>query len=172
MITNSHTKKLVLTALFTALITLSTMVIQIPMPISGYVNLGDVFVLISAFILGPIYGTLAAGLGSALADLLSGYIVFAPATLIIKSIMVLVAYAIYFALKKTFKNLFWAKLISSAVAELVMVLGYFFYSCLIMGEGLVAALSIPGNLIQGAVGIVFAVFTLYIIDRTNIGKDK
>ena len=41
-----------------------------------------------------------------------------------------------------------------------------------MGEGLVAALSIPGNLIQGAVGIVFAVFTLYIIDRTNIGKDK
>ena len=62
------TKKLVLTALFTALILCATLLIQIPLPF-GYVHLGDGFVLLSTFILGPFLGSVASGLGSALADL-------------------------------------------------------------------------------------------------------
>lgn len=44
----------------------------------GYVNLGDCAVLISAWMLGPLYGGAAAGIGSALADLLSGYAHLCP----------------------------------------------------------------------------------------------
>ena len=46
----SHVKirKLVLAALFAALCTVMTLVIQIPSPMQGYVNLGDCAVLLSA----------------------------------------------------------------------------------------------------------------------------
>ena len=73
-------RKLVLAALFTALCTIMTLVIQVPSPMQGYVNLGDCAVLLSAWILGPVYGGVAAGVGSMLADLLSGYAHYAPGT--------------------------------------------------------------------------------------------
>ena len=98
----STTKKLVMTALFTALTMVSTMLIRIPLPM-GYVHLGDAFVLLSAFILGPIWGTIAAGVGSALADVI-GYIAYAPATLIIKALMAFVAWVTAEAFAKLFKN--------------------------------------------------------------------
>ena len=44
---NSNLKKLVLAAMFAALSCVATMVIQIPSPMSGYVNLGDCFVLLA-----------------------------------------------------------------------------------------------------------------------------
>ena len=70
--TDQKLRKLVLAALFAALTTVMTMVIRIPSPMSGYVNLGDCAVLLSAWILGPGLGCAAAGIGSMLADLL-GY---------------------------------------------------------------------------------------------------
>ena len=172
MIVKTNTKNIVLCALFTALITLSTMVIQIPMPVSGYVNLGDVFILVCVFVLSPLYSVLAAGFGSMFADLLSGYVIFAPATLIIKATMAMMAHLVFKAVYKSFKNKFVATLISGIVAELIMVAGYFLYSCLIMSEGLVAATSIPGNLIQGAIGVFGGLTIISILDRTKIFKNK
>ena len=57
----SSTFRTVLTALFAALICVATMFIRVPSPVSGYINLGDGFVLLSAFLLGPSLGTAAAG---------------------------------------------------------------------------------------------------------------
>ena len=70
--TDQKLRKLVLAALFAALTTVMTMVIRIPSPMSGYVNLGDCAVLLSAWILGPGLGCAAAGIGSMLADLPAG----------------------------------------------------------------------------------------------------
>ena len=64
-------RKLVQSALFAALCTAMTLVIQVPSPVSGYVNLGDCGVLLSAWVLGPWYGGAAAGIGSMLADIFS-----------------------------------------------------------------------------------------------------
>lgn len=83
--------KLCVTGMFTALICVATMVIQIPAPIVGFLNLGDCFVLVAAWILGPWYGFVAGGIGSALADLLTGFAQYIPATLIIKGLMAVAA---------------------------------------------------------------------------------
>ncbi|MGN1083913.1 MAG: ECF transporter S component, partial [Lachnospiraceae bacterium] len=80
---NSKLHKMVLTALFTALVCVATIIIQIPSPMQGYVNLGDCIILLSAWLLGPLYGFFAGGVGSALADLLTGYSHYAPGTLVI-----------------------------------------------------------------------------------------
>ncbi len=150
----SRWSRLVYTALFTALTTVATLVIQVPSPMSGYVNLGDAMVLLSAWILGPVYGTAAAGIGSMLADLLSGYAYYAPGTLVIKCLMAFVAAQVFLVLKDKVKGKHFAKVVSGLLAEIIMVAGYFGYAGLILGNGLSAALSIPGNLVQGGFGIV------------------
>ena len=138
--TDMKLRKLVLAALFAALCTVMTMVIQVPSPMQGYVNLGDCAVLLSAWVLGPWYGGAAAGLGSMLADLLS-YPHYAPGTLVIKFTMAVAAAYIFEAMRERSGKLA-AQLIGGAAAEIIMVLGYFGYASLWLGKGLAAAASI------------------------------
>ena len=146
----SHAKlmRLVVTGLLTAFVCAATMVIKIPTPNGGYVNIGDAMVLLSGWILGPAYGFFAAGVGSALADLLWGYGAYVPGTLIIKGCMGVVA---ALSLKKGGKT---AMILGGVLAELVMVGGYFLYESTLLGYGMAAAASIPGNLVQGTVGLI------------------
>lgn len=142
--------KLVLAAVLTALTCVATLLIHIPMPATnGYINLGDAMVLLCAFLLGPaFYGVAAAGLGSMLADLLLGYAAYAPGTLFIKCLVALTAALIVRAGHGKM-----SALIAGAVAgEAVMVLGYFAYEGLLLGYGIAAAASIPGNALQAVAG--------------------
>ena len=65
-----------MTALFAALACVATMSIRIPTPgTGGYIHPGDAIVILSGVVLGPSYGLLAAGIGSAMSDLLGGYFI-------------------------------------------------------------------------------------------------
>lgn len=159
-------RKMTLTALFTALTYVATTLIQIQMPATqGYINLGDCFVLMGAWSLGPVYGAFAGGVGSALADLLTGYAHYVPGTLLIKGFMAVIA-ACFLQRKETHALL--RRLAGAAVAELWMVLGYFVYAWLILGKGLAAATSIPGNLLQGAIGIVAALALITALQGSGV----
>lgn len=149
-------EKLVFTSMFTALTCIATMVIQIPSPMNGYLNLGDAAVLLGAWILGPAYGAFAGGVGSMLADLLSGYVYYAPGTLVIKGVVALVAAVVFRALRSKSDKRGLAQIVSGILGECIMVAGYFGYACLLLQKGLAAAASIPGNLVQGGVGIAAA----------------
>ena len=140
-------RKLVLAALFAALCTIMTLVIQVPSPMQGYVNLGDCAVLLSAWVLGPLYGGAAAGVGSMLADLLSGYAHYAPGTFAIKLAMAVVAALLFQALqRRRTPNVLLSQAGSGFAAEIIMVAGYFGYACLWLGKGLAAAASVPGKI--------------------------
>lgn len=85
------TQKLVTTGLMTALITVATMVIAMPVPFTnGYIHLGDGMIFLSVLILGWKYSAFAAGVGSALADIFLGYVHWAPWTLCIKALMAVI----------------------------------------------------------------------------------
>lgn len=158
------TKKLVLSALMAALVYVSTSIIQIPSPATnGYVNLGDCFVLLSGWLLGPWYGAAAAGIGSMLVDLLSGYGHYVPGTLIIKGLDALAAALIFRALGRG-KT---AMLVSGIVGETIMVLGYFAYASMILGKGLAAAASIPGNIVQGIAGIAIGLALAVLLQKAK-----
>ena len=161
----SKNKKIVLTALMAALICVATMIIKIPSPLGGYINLGDCLVLISGWILSPVYGFLAAGIGSALADLLSGYALYAPATLIIKGCMALVAFGIFKLMKNKTRKLP-ARLIGGILAEFVMVGGYFVFEGFLYGFG-ASLVNIPPNCIQGVAGIVIGLLLVKVFEKIN-----
>ena len=159
-------RKLVWTAMLAALVCVATLVIQIPSPMQGYVNLGDCFVLLSGWLLGPWYGMAAGGIGSMLADILSGYAHYAPGTLIIKAGMSLLAAFLYKAMGKRTLGL----LAGGVAAELWMAAGYFLYAALLLGKGLAAALSIPGNLIQGAIGLAAGLLLMKLMEKTGLSE--
>ena len=159
-------KKLVLSALMAALVYVATSIIQIPSPMSGYVNLGDCFVLLSGWLLGPWYGGAAAGIGSMLVDLLGVYAHYAPGTLVIKAVDAIAAALIFRALGRG-KN---AMLVSGIVGEVIMVLGYFAYASTILGKGLAAAASIPGNIVQGVAGIAIGMVLAVVLESTKVTK--
>ena len=147
-------RKIVFTALMASLICVATMIIKIPTPLHGYINLGDAIVLLAAWTLGPLYGCAAAGIGSALADLFSGYAMYAPATFVIKGLMALVAWAVYKKIKKTRSTVFLC--ISAILAELLMVVGYYLFEGVLYGF-VPSLVNVPANLIQALGGIVFGI---------------
>lgn len=168
--TDTKLRKLVLAALFAALTCLMTMVIRVPSPMGGYVNLGDCAVLLSAWVLGPVYGGAAAGVGSMLADLL-GYPLYAPGTLVIKGLMAVAAALIFRALRPDSSLSLPALTVSGVTAEIIMVGGYFLYEALdlplFMGFGMAAAANIPFNMVQGVFGLVAAGAVYVVLDRSH-----
>ena len=157
-------RTMVMAAVLAALACVATMVIQIPSPMNGYVNLGDCFVLLSGWLLGPWWGAAAGGIGSMLADLLLGYGHYAPGTLVIKGLMALVGALVFKAMGKKSA----AALVSGVVSEVIMVVGYFGYAGLLLGKGIGAAASIPGNLVQGTVGLVAGFLLLQVARRIHL----
>lgn len=149
-------KTMTLAALLAAFACVATMLIQVPTPTKGYVNLGDCIVNISAWLLGPVYGTAAAGIGSAMADVISGYIVYAPATLIIKGLMAAASFFVYRAVSKKANSVF-SRVAAAVTAELIMVAGYGIFEAIMYGSVATALLGVSGNLIQGLMGIVSSV---------------
>lgn len=163
---NKKTKKMVVAALVAALTCVATMIIKIPSPLKGYLNLGDCMVLLAGWILSPAYAFLAAGIGSALADLLSGYVVYAPATFVIKGLMSLIAYAGYKALHKKLGD-FFSRIISGVGAEIMMIFGYFVFEGFMYGF-IPSAVNIPANGVQGVAGLIIGVVLIKVFEKSKI----
>ena len=163
---NARTKNIVMAAMMAALACVATMIVKFPSPFKGYLNLGDCIVLTAGWMLPPAFGFLAAGLGSALADLFSGYLIYAPATFVIKGLMALTAFYGFKMLKKTTGSLP-ARIISGIAAELVMILGYFVFEGFMYGFA-PSAVNILPNGVQGAAGIVIGVILMKIFVKAKI----
>lgn len=179
---HSSTKKWVVAALMAALTCICTMIIKIPTPTGGYIHPGDGMVLLCGIILGPGMGALAAGIGSMMSDLLSGYMVWVPATFIIK---VLTALAAALLFRGTAKLLSGKKVsgiirlvLGGILGEAIMVIGYFlfeiglnamsnggFTAAAIAGGIAYSAAGIPANILQGVTGIVIACALLPILSK-------
>lgn len=146
----SKSKLVATVGVFAALTTVATVIVQIPVPeTKGYINLGDAVVLLSGIVLGPAAGALAGGIGSALADVLSGYAHWAPFTLVIKGVEGFLAGLLSRTGKKALRTL------GVLLAAFEMVLGYFLVETLLYGVGAALA-ELPGNVFQAVFGALVA----------------
>lgn len=150
---NSNLKKMVTAALFAALACVATMSIRIPTPgTNGYIHPGDAVVILAGVFLGPVWGLLAAGIGSAMADLIGGYFLYVPITFVIKGAVALAAGALYQKVGKTLKSRYVSVALVGVIDILFVAGGYFLCEYVIYGPG--AAASVPANFIQGLSGLV------------------
>ena len=152
MKTKQNIRRLTVAALGAALVCVCTRAIQIPIPL-GYAHLGDFAILLFAVYFGPWVGALAAGVGSALADLLS-YPEWAPATFVIKCLMGW-AVAVLARRRGETASLRSVRVFLAALAGMIiMVLGYFLAGSVMYGSVAAGAAQIPGLSVKGLAAMV------------------
>ena len=156
-----QTLKLAFGGMMAALVFVATYFFKLPVSITqGYIHLGDGFILLGASLLGWA-SVPAAAIGSALADLLGGYTLYILPTFVIKGLVAAVAVG---ALRA--KRPYWLTVALLAVAELVMVAGYFVTEWLLLGYGLAAAAgAVAPNLVQGLSGVVLGAVLIPLLRR-------
>ena len=162
----TNTQKIVTSSMLAALCCVATMIIKIPSPLKGYLNLGDCVVLISGWLLSPAYGFAAAGIGSALADVFSGYLVYAPATLVIKGIMAIVAHYCFKGIHNKLGNIP-SRIIGGTLAEIEMIVGYFIFEGFMYGF-VPSVVNIPANADQGVAGLIIGLILVKIFEKSKI----
>ncbi|MEZ0536837.1 ECF transporter S component [Caldicellulosiruptoraceae bacterium PP1] len=181
---NNKTRFLVFSALFIALTFVVTYTIKIPL-LSGYFNLGDVIIMLGAIIFGKNLGFIAGSFGSALADILSGYTVYAPLTFIIKGLEGYLCGYIANYKQEKFDNK--KIIIGTFAAGILMALGYFLAEAFILKSlssalnvnrdiqfGIkVATVNLPFNLLQGLLsGLVSSIIGIALKNNPAIKKVK
>ena len=140
-------------AIATALVYVVTAFISIRLQIGGeggIIHLGNIPLFIFAIFFGKKVGMICGGIGMALFDLLSGWTIWAPFTLVIVGAMGYVMGALVHK-KPTYLNV----TIGIILAIIIKIVGYYFAELIIYGNAITPFSSIPGNLIQvGFAGIV------------------
>ncbi len=167
----NNIKELTLSGLLIAIVCVATMSVQIPMPLtSGYIHLGDSVILIAAYFFGKKHGAIAGGIGSMLADIISGYGHWAPFTLIIKALMGYVSGSIYGEYNEADGFFKTRTFIGSLAGAVLMVAGYLAGGTLLKGSFAVALTSVPGNMVQGAMGAVLFFVIGKAMDKAHVAK--
>jgi uncharacterized membrane protein len=154
-------RDIALTAVMTAATAAVTMVISIPFPPTrGYLNLGDVMVMLSGLLFGAQIGGFAGGVGSAISDALLGYGYFAPLTLFIKGIEGFLTGLI--GNSKRFSM----KIAGVTAGAIAMLVGYFSVETPLYGVGPAFAELSLVNSIQVTVGATVSLAVAHVIFRT------
>ena len=175
---SSKTMLLVTTAMMTAMVMIATTFFKLPNAM-GYIHLGDGFVLLSAIVLPRKCACFAGGVGAALADIYGGYAVWAPWTLVIKAIMVIIVQIAFgYAMNKMLQGrrlagiagLPLVELFAYAISVVWTVTGYYVAQGVIYGNWVAPIADMPGNVLQAVVGAVIAIAVSTALSRTSWGK--
>ena len=154
---DAKVKTLIMTAMFAALCCVATSSIRIPTPVTGgYIHPGDSMVILSGVFLGPFWGFLAGSIGSALSDIIGGYGIYVPATILIKGLVSMSAGLIYRAIGHSEKTRHIAVVLGGAADVVIVTLGYMIYESFLYGLATSIA-GMPSSLVQSSIGTVLAV---------------
>lgn len=144
-------------AVMSALVTVGTLIVQIPNGMGGYFNVGDVMIFIAALTFNPLIGGVAGGLGSAIADII-GYPLFVLPTLVIKGLEGSIA-SLIANKKSVFRDI-----LAVIAAGVEMVTGYFLVEIYLYGVG-GAIGEIPANIAQIAIGGLIGIPVALVLRR-------
>ena len=171
---NKMVYNVVLTAMMMCLVLLMTFIIRIPIPgTHGYIHLGDSMVFLSVIILGWKWGAVAAAVGSALADFVGGFAIYAPVTLVAKGVMaVIVGLFIQTALKKgmSLRKTRAFEIIGMVIGGLIMVACYYGAETVIYGSWVVPLAGVFMNCLQFIVGAALAFLVAESLYKTPAKK--
>jgi uncharacterized membrane protein len=157
---DNKTRQLVITALMISLVVLGTLLFRVPIPMTqGYIHLGDTMICLGVILLGKRNASIAAGIGSAMADLLGGFSYWAPWSLVIKFAM---AFTAGFIIEKRINNRNDSEsrsllyITALTAGGLVMCAGYLIAERLMYGSWAAAFIALPWNFGQFTAGIVLS----------------
>lgn len=154
-------KIMCITGVFAAVIFVFTAYLHFPMHM-GYVHIGDGFIYIAACILPTPYAALAAVVGAALADSLTGFILWAPATIVIK------AAAVFMFSSKTEKIICKRNLLALIPSVVFCIGGYYLYEAILVGNFIAPLSCVHTNIIQSALSIAVFIVCSAALDKMKL----
>lgn len=158
-------------AAFATLSFAGTMIIRIPIPVTGgYFNLGDMFVMAAALLYGPVVGGIVGAVGPAAADAI-GFPQFILATAVVKGIEGLMVGWI----AKNSRPSSVRPCLAVAVGIGIIVAGYYLFEAVVypaiavyipffgVTDAKAALAEIPPNLLQGVLSaiVAFGIFRVF-----------
>ncbi|MDD6251170.1 MAG: TIGR04002 family protein [Oscillospiraceae bacterium] len=169
---NSNLKKIVLSAVFAALIIVTTAYVKIPIGINeGYIHLGDSIIYLAGCLLGP-FAAIAAAIGGAIADILAGAAMWAPGTAVIKaliSVPFIIATAFYNKKNVNNRIIHLSTILVTLLSGAITVLGYWLYEGFLYSFASAFA-SMPFNAIQAVGSAVVFIILGCALDAVKIQK--
>lgn len=163
----SRSFRVVLPALLVALTAAMTMAVRVPTPATrGYVNVGDTAIFVSALLFGPKMGGVAGGVGSALADLLGGYALWAPMTLVIKGLEGAIVGLLFARNRLSSRKGLVLGVLACLAGGGWMVFGYWTAEVAIFGWA-AALTEVPGNTAQALTSLVLALPVASALERAG-----
>ena len=171
---DSKVYHIVMTAMMMCIIMVAIFVLRIPIPFTqGYVNLSDGIIFIAIGLLDKKHSVAAASLGSMMGDIIGGFAMWAPWTFFIKGGMTLITVLIIDAFAKkhlTARAKTASRIFAMTCGGFFMVFGYFIAEKVMYGTWAVAALGVPWNIGQFAVGIALAMVITSALNKVGIGR--
>lgn len=162
--TNETTKRIAKMALMIALIFVCTYTIKLPNPATGgYTHMGDCMAFLAVLMLGKKDGALAAGLGAALSDFLTGAMIWVLPTFIFKFCM---GYIMGIVLEKG-KNEKLDWIVGATLGGLFQSVAYTLFKIPMFGAP-VAIASIPRILLQTLMGLVIYAIVANLLAKSNV----
>lgn len=137
-----------MSAVVAAAVAVATMAVSIPIGI-GYLNFGEIVIYTAAFLFGGLVGGLGGGIGAAAADVILGYAMYGPITLVAKGLEGYVVGRLSGASTRS-------KVVAVAAGAPFMIVSYVLARAYF--EGIPAAIltELPMDIAQAVVGLVIA----------------
>ena len=158
---NERIKLMCLAGVFTAVVFLFTAYLHIPSH-TGYTHVGDGFIYLAACLLPLPYAMFVGAGGALLADCLTGFAIWAPGSVIIKTVAVL------FFSRKSVKIITWRNMLALIPAWALCIGGYYLYETLITGNFVSPLAGIPGYITQSLLSSILFVAVGLAMDKLNI----
>ena len=155
----NKTLDLIMTAMLVALVFIATVFLNIKLPISangGLVHLGTAMLFIASILYGPKKGALAGAIGMGLFDLVGGWVLWAPITIVARGLQGYIVGKIAWSNGRKGSSLGF-NLIATIVSTPVMIACYYIWEGILYGNWIAPLASIPGDLVQSVLGIMVAI---------------
>ena len=150
--------------ILTAIVFVFTAFLHIPSH-TGYTHVGDGFIYLAACMLPLSYGVFVGAGGALLADCLTGFALWAPGSVVIKSVTVL------FFSRKGSRIITWRNILALLPAWAVCIGGYYGYEALITGNCVAPLAGIPGYITQCLLSSTVYILLGIALDKLSIKKN-
>lgn len=164
------TRNLVITGLLTSLVCIATFInIRSPISVGGLMHLGNTVLFMAAIVFGKRKAAFAGAFGMGLFDVMSGWILWAPFTFIIRGVMGYIIGAIANANGRKGSSSLW-NIIAILVGGIWMLAGYYITEIILYGDYILPIKSIPGNIVQIVLGLILGLPLSKVIIKLNINQ--
>lgn len=170
--TKVRTLDMILSAMGIALVFVATLLLNIKLPITangGLVHLGTGMLFTFAILFGPKKGAIAGALGMGLFDLVSGWTLWAPISLVARGLQGYIVGKIAWSSGRKGSSTT-ANVIAMVASIPVMLSIYYLGESILFKSWIVPLASIPGNLVQNAIGIAVAIPVCVLLKNVSMFK--